>query len=56
MLKTSPFSKAVLDAQIKVAEIKAVADRLGELMNEVHGSKVRIDINHDVGMVLITTI
>ncbi|MFC0246808.1 hypothetical protein ACFOLL_13040 [Falsochrobactrum ovis] len=56
MLKAPPFNKAILDAQIKVAEIKVVADRLAELMKEVHGGSARVDIKHDAGMILITTV
>ncbi|GGA81107.1 hypothetical protein GCM10011491_05500 [Brucella endophytica] len=53
MLATSPFSETLLNAQIKAAEVQIVADRLAALMQEIHGMRFDLLINHDLGFIFI---
>jgi len=41
------------NAEIRAVQVEAVANHLASLMKEIHGGNWRVQIDHEVGLVMV---
>jgi len=47
------IAQQIANAGIRLAQIDAVAAHLADLMREAHGREFRIQVEHEVGLIVI---